>query len=262
MNIYFLAPEFDDWTLVINNLQIPNIFIINNGDINVNYLTELINNIIIPLKYEHIKFVTENFKDMGIFLCPDYKIIEILNNKIMFHKFMVKNNFQNMIPIMYKINNKILRSVEYPCILKLAETFGGYGSYICNDKYELKKKEYKYKNYFVQEFISGNTEYSAHLFIFKGIIKHGVCYSIVHTTKIYIQRGKMIKYKKIKRFDWSVFSKIFTVLNYTGFVCIDFKIVDNEIKIFEINPRLGGTIVNNEHDFNEMILYVKEHIKC
>ena len=37
------------------------------------------------------------------------------------------------------------------------------------------------------------------------------------------------------------------------FLCFDFKIVDDEVKIFEINPRLGGTLIRTHSHFVEML---------
>ena len=267
MNIFFLEPPFDDWTTIINNLKIPNVSIIKNENsiLNIKYLMEIIKNnncIIIPLKYEDIKFITSNIIPEYIhhFLCPrNYETIEILNNKTLFYQFMIENNFQKSIPKTYKINDKLLNPIIYPCIFKLPITFGGHGSHICYNKYQLDTYENTNIEYFIQEFISGPIEYSAHLFVLDGVIKYGVCYSTIHNIKVYIQRGKMTKYKKILNFDFDKFSEIFMKLKYTGFACVDFKIINNSIKIFEINPRLGGTIVHDQDDFNKLILYLKEN---
>jgi predicted ATP-grasp superfamily ATP-dependent carboligase len=70
----------------------------------------------------------------------------------------------------------------------------------------------------------------------------------------------MIKYKKIDNFDWTPFEKIFTKLKYTGFACIDFKMINSKIKIFEINPRLGGTIVHDPEDFSTLIELIRNQI--
>ena len=173
---------------------------------------------------------------------------------------MTSNKFHHLIPKMYKINNRILHEIQYPCIFKLAVTYGGHGSHICDNEYQLKCYETKNREYFVQELIYGPIEYAAHLFIVNSIIKFGVCYSISNKYKTYIQKGKMDKYKKINNFDFTPFEQIFKVLKYTGFACIDFKITNSGIKIFEINPRLGGTIVHDKEDFQNLIKFIGNQI--
>jgi predicted ATP-grasp superfamily ATP-dependent carboligase len=244
----------------------------------------------ITTNYDKIKKAVKNI------ICPkNYDIIELLDNKIKFREFMINNKFQNLIPITYKISNyiehkttsiytqnkqnsetkegpklyslrnktKVLEPIVYPCIFKLAKTHSGLGSYICKNKNELLEcqKIHKTDQSFVQEYIYdiNQYEYAVHMFIYKGNIKWSVCYKLTHPSKLFIQRGKMDEYEKIDKFDYSTFEKIFKVVNYTGFTCIDFKMIDNNIKIFEINPRLGGTLVNNLEDFNLLIKCVSDH---
>jgi len=254
--IFCCEPEFDDWFPIIQNLNIP---IINN-------ITQTIilnpNTIIIPLKFSQIKLITSilNLDNYPKVLCPkNYDTIDILNNKINFYYFMINNNFENLIPITYKINNEIIQQISYPCIFKLAITFGGKDSTICKNPRDLKQCEKNKNDYFIQEFIMGSSERSAHLFIRNGIIKWAKCYELKHHNNFYIHKGRMEKYKKISDFDFNLFKDIFMRLDYTGFACIDFKIINGNIKIFEINPRLGGTLVHDE-DFKELITYINENV--
>lgn len=249
MNILFLEPEFDDWVEVITNLKIP---IIKDMTTIQNYD----NPIVIPLKYSQVKHITSSPN----YLCPTYSTIQILNDKIKFHKFMTQNKFHHLIPITYKINKNHLSPIKYPCIFKLGITYGAHGSHICDNEFQLKNYELKNSHYFVQEFILGSVEYTAHLFILNGVIKWGVCYYMGQPKKYYIQKGRMEKYKKLANFDWNLFNGIFKVLSYTGFACVDFKMVNSNIKIFEINPRLGGTIVHDPDDFPNLIEFIRNQV--
>ncbi len=257
MNIYFCEPKFDDWLNVIQSLNLP---ILKDKNI-IDTIQNDNNAIIIPLKFTQVKLITKslNLNNYSKVLCPkNYKTIKILNNKIKFYKFMVKNNFQNLIPITYKINNKLIQKISYPCIFKLAITYGAIGSIVCKNKHKLKQCENTEYDYFIQELIIGTIERSAHLLIINGIIKWAVCYEIRNNKKNHIQVGRMKKYKKIKNFDFDIFKDIFVKLNYNGFACIDFKVINDNIKIFEINPRLGGTLVNDS-DFSKLIKYIGDN---
>jgi carbamoylphosphate synthase large subunit len=161
---------------------------------------------------------------------------------------------------MYQINKKQLTEIVYPCIFKLAITYNGNGSYICNNKLQLQELELRNRNYFIQEFISGKIEYAGHFFVLNGNIKYSTCYQATYNSHDYIQTHRIKNYKKIPNFNFTSISQIFTILNYTGFACIDFKIVDDKIKIFEINPRMGGSIVHDKEDFHNIILSMKYSI--
>ena len=311
MNILFIAPEFHDWIDSIKKINVPNVKIYITSTDNLNELVTLLKSknihILIPCRFGQMRFIIENHKQIKknvkhVICLRNYDTIDVFDNKIKFREFMINNEFQDLIPITYKINNysspqtsithslhssnsqesneikdgpklyslknnkkKIIEPIKYPCIFKLAKTYSGMGSHIINNKKELLECEENHKTHqsFVQEYIydKDKLEYAAHMFIVNGNIKWGVVYKMIHPSKLFIQRGKMDEYEKIDNFDFSTFEKIFQVIKYTGFVCIDFKIIgDNgNIKIFEINPRLGGTLVNNIDDFNSLTKYVSEY---
>ena len=83
--------------------------------------------------------------------------------------------------------------------------------------------------------------------VHNGIIIHEIYYKSRESQNYHISHGKKMRYTSVK-LDIPIFCKIFQLLKYTGFACIDFKIIDDNIKIFEINPRLGGTLVHNKND--------------
>ena len=52
--------------------------------------------------------------------------------------------------------------------------------------------------------------------------------------------------------DIAELDQVFRVIGYTGFACVNFKMHDGVPKIFEINPRLGGSLVLGP-DFDELM---------
>jgi len=275
MNILFYSPLFHDWIDCIKKIKIPNVQIYITSSTDANELVKLIKekniSILIPCRYKQMKFIITHYdqirRRVKKIICPkNYDNVDLFDNKIKFREFMIKNKFQNLIPNTYKINNlETIKNVEpivYPCIFKLAKTYSGTGSHICLNKQDVLdcEKLHKVRQIFIQEFIYEKNEYAAHMFISSGIIQWGVCYKMIHPSNLFIQKGKMDEYEKINNFDFNIFSEIFKVINYTGFVCIDFKIVNGDVIIFEVNPRLGGTLVNNQDDFTKVIKYVSEYL--
>ena len=59
--------------------------------------------------------------------------------------------------------------------------------------------------------------------------------------------------------DESIFINIFAKLNYSGFACVDFTIYNGKISIFEINPRIGGSLVFNVIYFNRFFTKLIEY---
>lgn len=52
---------------------------------------------------------------------------------------------------------------------------------------------------------------------------------------------------------------IFDNLKYSGFACIDFTIKNENIIIFEINPRPGGSLIYNKKYFDKFIDTIISH---
>jgi len=178
--------------------------------------------------------------------------IEILNNKSKFGKYML-NNFNEYIPIIYYynfdnetfINNTNLLEPK-KLIKKPNEMFGGGGIRIINN---INNNE---KNCIIQEYILHDKYYVGHFLVLNGIIYNKIYFSSNHKYKNGILNGVILNYiiEIELNIDDSIFNKIFYDLNYSGFACANFIIINNNIIIFEINPRPGGSLIHNEKYFH------------
>ena len=269
INILVGNPEWIDWT---NNFKLLPYSVFFNELDNIDKVILCIkeNNIntIIPCTYKQMFFIIENTSILSQYvkciLCnSSKKSIKLLNNKMNFCNYMMENGFGEYIPKVFINHSDGKRNVQsditYPCIFKLNKTCSGYKSVVIlsvNNLYSILNNKQN-KNYIIQEYIVSPNEYSGHFYIMNGLIKYFVLYMATDNNKNYIQKGKMSNYVKVidNRIDFcmDIFSKIFTKLNYTGFACADFKLYDDNLKIFEINPRLGGTIINDRLDFVELM---------
>jgi predicted ATP-grasp superfamily ATP-dependent carboligase len=232
--------EFKDWISVLK--QNNKFIIINENDIDHYSIIEYK---LLPLSVNnHIQF---NKLSYNIFN-NDIKNIQIFNNKSKFAKYMLEN-FNDNIPITFyynyddhtyintfNLNNKF--------IIKPNEKYSGIGVKIIN-------KITPINNYIIQEYIEHNLQYVAHFLVYKGNILKKIYFSSVHKENE-IKKGNIINYdiKEKLHIDDFVFDNIFQNLNYSGFACSDFTIINNKIIIFEINPRLGGSLLHNKKYFN------------
>lgn len=192
--------------------------------------------------------------------------IDIFNQKCLFAQFLINNELLNLIPKTYAVNcsNKILHydNIQFPCIIKKNISEGGAHVVIVHNQKMLEICEKKYSDYIIQEFIinEDKTEYTCNFYIDKGEIITSVYYkdNSVRETLFHIQHGGLCNKKKMNDMNKynNDFEKIFKKLNYTGFACIDFTLIDNKIKIFEINPRLGGTLVTDPIDFEIFLIEI------
>ncbi len=221
-------------------------------------------NVVIPVTYLQMFFVIDHMEQMQqtgakLLCCTNKETITAFDNKCEFVKLMQDIGCGDCVPKVYMAKSKGIEhdnGVKFPCIFKLGVTCAGNGSMVCadNNTLNIRKKFYRERDYLVQEFISGPNEYSGHFCVVDGVVKWNTVYKSTNNNPFYVSRGKMEIYEKEPGMKFEVFDQIFKQTNYNGFACIDFKIVNNRVKIFEINPRLGGTIVCDSVDFAKIIM--------
>jgi predicted ATP-grasp superfamily ATP-dependent carboligase len=99
--------------------------------------------------------------------------------------------------------------------------------------------------------------------ILNGKIIDKVYFYNTNDDKNLIKKGKITNYqvteKLLNELDDSIFDMIFDNLKYSGFACIDFTIKNENIIIFEINPRPGGSLIYNKKYFDKFIDTIISH---
>lgn len=232
------------WKPVLNNLQKNNqhIIIVSYRD-DVALQNALDNNNIdylLPLSrkdYNEIKKKTHiNVK----ILHPTDELYDLLDNKVCFLNFMLKH-FKNHIPDVFILNNVKIKEPQFPVISKPAYSVLG-----ANMKIFLNKNEFSkcIDREIVQEFITDEYEYATFMLCIDGEI---ITSKIIKYKfpKFYIKIHIFPPdYENVTDLNMEVFKDIMKKLNYNGGACINFK-MNPDIKIFEINPRFGGSAFSN-----------------
>lgn len=191
-----------------------------------------------------------------------HSTISTLHNKQLFNEFMIKNNLEQHIPQILSFPPK-----EFPCIIKPIISLGGDNTYIIKNINDYHKYKHTPKKYIIQKYIISNNIYTCHILSNNGIFRLGKVYHKTKPEKYYIQRGPMQNYisRNLNDNELLLFSKILEISNYHGICCIDYDYDENNIiKIFEMNPRIGGSLIHNNHDvleffkimLDEEILYI------
>ena len=211
------------------------------------------NYLIIPIKIDQYDTHPNN-----IFKNNNLENINIFNNKSKFGKYMMENFIDN-IPLVYYYNfdNETYKaetlinnnSSSLKLISKKNVSCGGIGVFIVNSV------DTKLKDVIISEYVEHTIYYSGHFLILNGKILEKIYFSSSYKNDSGIIRGNIIEYTIQSELilDDSVFNNIFTELPYSGFACVDFTIENNKIIIFEINPRLGGSLSFNTYYFNKFI---------
>lgn len=185
---------------------------------------------------------------------PGKDIINICEDKAVFNDFMVENGFKNLTP-------KSNKNLDIPFVLKKRKDEFGQNTFIIDSESLLKQHFNKLQsNEFIkQELISGKNEFTTH-FIFKnGKLIYDFTLKFEFKKDKYVKgvQSPPFKTANIKPHKTEFKNEIIAVLskmNYEGVGCINFKLVDNVPKFFEINPRVGGSLPLDVNNFIDIYL--------
>lgn len=200
--------------------------------------------IILPMMERHFIFLMSYGYTNKIF--PSLENMEIFMDKIKFLNFF--ESFSLYFPKVYKEN------IYFPCISKKKNLCNGQESNIHYDNTKM------YISDINQEYIPGNVEYTSHILFIKLSIKLIITYKYTFSEDYYIKSENTvpISMEKIvleKEYE-NIISNMLKFSNYNGICNVDFKI-NNGIKIFEINPRFGGSLMLKENK-KDLILFLKK----
>lgn len=207
----------------------------------------------LSLVKSNIFYITLNM-DKFISLIPKkfHSMINNFNSKKLFTNLMINNNLAQYIPITIHSD-----PFFYPCIIKPVYGISSIDTVIFKNNAEYDKSLIKYNSDFiVQEYIESVTTCVAHVLCDNGVIIKSVIYHALTPEKFYIKKGRIMKYDKrnINDCESVIFTKILSINNYHGICDIDYVYdINNNLKIFEINPRVGGSLFCDSDDFHSFM---------
>jgi carbamoylphosphate synthase large subunit len=214
-------------------------------------------------------YIKYNNLDINIFK-NNLENIDILENKGKFAKYMLEY-YPDNIPMTYYYNfdnvsyNNYNLPISKRYIVKPNRSYGSLGikiiKHYSQNNFKLKsglknkvinKNINNIKDHIIQEFIEHTDYYSGHFLVLNGVIHEKIYFYCDNKNIDEIKIGQCYNYQVLEDLviDDSIFSNIFNNLNFSGISAIDFIISNNKIIIFEINPRLGGTLINDNKYLN------------
>lgn len=215
-------------------------------------------NIIIPL---FTNYTIKNLCCNSVLIRPNDDVFQMFNNKKLFEAFM-KENFDDIIP--NTIDPLNITDSCCPFLLKICMCDGGQGVHVIPNqnswehvKTLLTSSEHSEEpiDYVLQEYIWSNNSMIGQYLCINGTIVHQQHYHVdIDKSKVTIIKGRLINPTYVDVNNNKI-NEIFKKTNYTGFACVDYTITNSTIKIFEINPRLGATVMN---DYDVFFTFMKK----
>jgi len=195
--------------------------------------------------------------DHSLIPIPSPESYLICHDKGLFYQHMKKNNMSMFIP-------EYAKNSDYPYLLKKRiDSFGRNTLYIENESSEMEIiRNIEMKEYIKQKYISGNIEYSTHILMINSkIVYHLTVKHIFDTSKPIFGKDLPTKRELCSTIYIDIFVKILNSIKFNGLCCIDYKVVNNRPTIFEINPRMGGSLTPYLFIFIQKAIDFKETSK-
>lgn len=179
-------------------------------------------------------------------LFPSATAQENCHDKLAFNRLMASSSLGDYVPAMFADPGNL--PIGEPIIVKRRKDEWGKLSRICCLTPD-SPLVYDPEQEFLQEYIPGTTELSAYLLMRDGRIAFSRT-AIFDMPDMPHVKGINTGHKSLVWQEGSRHRDLFTeILDRVGFAngacCIDYREVDGKPKIFEINPRLGGSITGN-----------------
>jgi hypothetical protein len=199
--------------------------------------------VVIPAKISHVTRLPGGI----ISLSPNAASVHALDNKIRFAAYMLANGLQEHLPAVYAS----LSAAVYPCVLKRADMSSSWGVVIVQTAAQadalLQSAMFSGKQTLLQELVPGTIEHATYCVVRSGrILWHCTFVTEVNEANIIKSEDNVVR-RWMTATPQSVVTqieKVLAPLSYNGPCNLDYKMAaDGTVRIFEINPRLGGSLM-------------------
>lgn len=217
---------------------------------------------LLPIDIEEQFLVADHKELLGEYgirvLISSVETIEILNNKEKFSDKMEELGIASLTP-------RTMDEPETPCIIKRLDLNFGREAHIYMTPEELSSHGPLRQNEICQEYIAGNTEYTAHILASKGAVIHEQLIEHTHLKDIYVQGIESDPVSSIplpcppelKR----TLEGILKAFEFSGICSVDFKLKEGALKVLEINPRVGASLGTDDKLFSEFLSVYRNLLK-
>jgi len=204
--------------------------------------------ILLPLMEEHARAAPVHLAN----LTPDAGLIDLLADKGLFAAYLLQRNLAAFAPKLYQSHEDI----DYPCIVKRTDLAGGLGVDQVRDRKELDQlvdaKSLHQEKFIIQAWVGGTDEYVTHAVLRDGEIVWDKTFRYDLGQDNVLRTAQVTSDYRIMRTPTptslrDLLAAIAADLGLSGPVNVDYKIVDGRPVIFEINPRLGGSLMRPEN---------------
>lgn len=201
--------------------------------------------VVIPLMEPHIRALGPG----GPALCPPPEVLELLSDKLLFDLHAHRSLGKEM-----AAHYAAADEVRYPCVVKCAGLNGGQGVTIAQTAEDLAaamaQPAWRGMAKTIQAHVPGRREDVTHAVCRDGAVLWHATYRYEMPPGMAI-RGPgthlSLRRRKTSRKVLGFIRRLASDLLYDGPLNLDYRLADGRLQVFEVNPRLGGSLMMPEH---------------
>lgn len=186
----------------------------------------------------------------GWALVPRSAELEVLADKARFARYMQANRLERFAPRTYWSQE----SVQYPAVVKRTDLYAGYGIQLVHSPEELaatlEQEMWAGHPAVFQEYVEGGLEYVLQAVVVRGLLVWHAAFEIVIPPDEPIRHPhteETVRPLEIPARELFVLQSIIAPLNFSGPINFNYRRrPDGSVALFEINPRLGGSLFRPE----------------
>jgi hypothetical protein len=171
---------------------------------------------------------------------PSAEVVQLCDDKLRLNRRLIDAGFARHVPDM-------LTEPRLPCFIKKRVADSSVECYLVEDEEHLRRLAHLASNpaYFCQAVAQGDTEYATHL-IFDGTrIVCEITVEYVSQRRAFIKGRESFLTTDVRQcHDPRLFENMLRSIDFRGLCCINYKAVDGEVQILEINPRFGNSLAS------------------
>lgn len=176
------------------------------------------------------------------FLAPPEHLIRLCHDKLALNRFLLGTRHAALVP-------RILDPGEtlYPCILMRREDFWGQNSHLIRGPEDVRRLGPLLEDpaYFRQAYIPGAEERATHILARDGaVLFRRTVIAEVAPGPYVMGRQAAPQHRRFAEdaAGDAALDALIATLGYTGTCCIDYKVEDRAVRLFEVNPRFGWSL--------------------
>lgn len=180
---------------------------------------------------------------------PDDDLVAAMDDKLLFHRRLTALGFGALLPALLPT---LLRDGDrpYPHIVKARR--GDFGQGIRIVRSPADEPDPLPPDSFRQEAVTGADEHVLHLLRVDGRVRYRLCYRYEMAADLTV-RGAVDRPRLIEPADdapvLGTCAAILDALGFEGTCCFNYKLTEAGLRILELNPRFGGSLVGDVNGY-------------